>query len=390
MTDYDSFGPCWLTLDESFSILSTSSSLHTLDWVGQNLWEHVQLKQPTVVNPPPCLDQIYGRILVMLIPSIKLKFRCTLHKVHEDILLLMSPLLGHISEASQVSIPIDMNHPACLSTDLLILKDVIAKGQEKLRTLENKSIKMELEQQKQINKHQSKLASIGELSAGIAHEINNPLTIAMGNLDLCRKELARKNVADESINKYVSKQKRALSRIKTIVDSLRIYARSDDHHDSEDFSLKQVIDDVVDLLKEIYEKEDIQIYTELPEKDFLIHGLSGEFQQVILNLIKNAKDSLKDCETKEITLRIRERPLNQLTVEVQDTGEGIKEAIKDKIFDPFFTSKPIGEGTGLGLGICYDIIASMQGKLYFKSQEGAGCTFFIDLPYISREQSSLS
>jgi CheY-like chemotaxis protein len=223
------------------------------------------------------------------------------------------------------------------------------------------------------------LASLGELAAGIGHEINNPLAIAIGNLELCRREFLKGDINLEHINKSIDKQNIALNRIKKIVDSLRVYTRSDNNI-VEDFSLKDIVGEVFYLLEEIYLKEGVTLIFDSPRNDFTISGVPGEFQQVILNLIKNAKDSIKGRDRQEIILTVHRRPLDQLTISVADTGSGIPEEIRDKIFNPFFTSKPVGEGTGLGLGICHDIIERMGGKLYFDTIMDEGTTFSIDLP----------
>jgi signal transduction histidine kinase len=382
MIDYDSFGPYWILINQDFSILSTSSSFKDVGWSNLPLWSQVKVRQPTIIEDYPTLEQLYDRIIIIKFATINHKFRCTLHKVDDRLLLLASPIISSIDKMKELKISKSMSHPACMVMDLLILKDVIAKGQEKVRHLENKSIKAELDEQKKINQHQAKLASLGELYAGVAHEVNNPLTIATGNLALCRRAFSKGNPNIEDINRYFNKQDIALERITKIVNSLKLHARSDEDV-VEEFSLITNISEVFYLLEELYKKEGISLIFDKPNKDFIIVGVPGEFQQVILNLIKNAKDGLKNTKVKNIVLSINQRPLHQLTVTVVDNGNGIPEEIREKIFDPFFTSKPVGEGTGLGLGICNDIIKKMGGNLYFHSIIGVSTTFLIDLPYRS-------
>lgn len=381
MIDYDSFSPCWIRLKYDYTVIATSESFVQFNWINKSLWDHCELKQPAIHSKLPDLNELYSRILILFIPEINTKFRGTIHKMEKELFFRLSPIASSLEELKKLTIPLPMNHPGCVAADLLILKDVIAKSNEKIRKLENKSIKLELEHQKNVNKHQSKLASIGELSASIAHEINNPLTIALGNLELYQREVKRKNLETESLTKFIQKQKVAFDRIKRIVTSLRTYSRSDENQSLEDFILKDSLKEVFLLIQDIYKKNNVDLAFNYPDEGIKIHGIPGEFQQVLLNLIKNAKDSLEESEKKEISVSVEVLSPEELVIKIKDTGSGIDDEIKEKIFEQFFTSKPVGVGTGLGLGICRDIIEHMGGTIRFESEKEIGTTFFIRLPY---------
>jgi len=230
-----------------------------------------------------------------------------------------------------------------------------------------------------------KLASIGELAAGVGHEINNPLAIATGNLSKAIKELKKPEMNRALLQKTFERQEESLERIRVIVDSLRTYARMD----TEQFGsldIHELINKTVGLVATIYEREGIQVKTEFQAKQYTILGNTGKFQQVLMNLISNAKDATEGRENREIIIRT-ENDQYELAVSISDLGSGISDEIKEKIFDNFFTTKEVGKGTGMGLGISKKIIEEMEGGLEVDSKVGVGTTFTINFP-LTQEQET--
>jgi PAS domain S-box-containing protein len=237
--------------------------------------------------------------------------------------------------------------------------------------------KQKEEMQKQIFLS-SKLASIGELAAGIAHEINNPLAVIQGTIDIIDNEMEEKKIENELIHSVIDKQGRSVQRIATIVNGLRVYARMDTSVE-ELVDIHKVIEDSLSLVEFIYKKESIEIEKKLNAKASCIVGNTGKIQQVIMNLLSNAKDALKDKEIKKITLST-ENSSQYLVMKIHDNGCGIPKENIDKIFDTFFTTKPVGQGTGLGLGIVHSIINSVRGTINVESKINIGTTFIITVP----------
>jgi two-component system NtrC family sensor kinase len=226
-----------------------------------------------------------------------------------------------------------------------------------------------------------KLASIGELAAGIAHEINNPVAIMVeeaGWLQDLMADGAFTNEAD------IKEFERALAQIRTqgrrckeITQKLLSFARKSDAY-IEDFEIGPLIEEVVSLSAQRAKFSNVELTTQLAPKLPAISASHSELQQVLLNLINNALDAMEKTGG---TLEIRARQDDgHILIDVADNGPGIPKANLARIFDPFFTTKPVGSGTGLGLSICYGIIHKMGGDISVKSAVDAGATFQIRIP----------
>ena len=263
-----------------------------------------------------------------------------------------------------------------------------------------------------------KLASVGQLAAGIAHEINNPITFLAGNMrpledytsamssmlelhqslieeiDDSTPEL--RNFADtkiapkaqeldiafvmEDVRSLVNESKEGLQRVSDIVQNLTRFARKDSVEYTP-ANLESGLDDTIRLLaKQIDDTTEIRReYCGLPD----VVCSQGMVNQVFLNLIKNAAQAVGNAGIVKIKTEVLELESGTRTarVAISDNGHGIPDNCKDRIFEPFFTTKPAGEGTGLGLSMCYDIINRHGGELSFTSKHGAGTEFRIDLPF---------
>ncbi len=218
-----------------------------------------------------------------------------------------------------------------------------------------------------------KLASLGQLAAGVAHEINNPLTNASLNIQMIKNNIINRNIKDESLSKKINAVGRNIDRASIIAKELLLFTRTD----TEVFShidLNTVIQNAIDTLD--YKLKNINITQnlgKLPE----IKGNHGKLQQVFINIIHNSLEAMKGTGDIEI---ISSRIDNTIHVCIKDDGVGIAKDKLDKIFDPFYTTMEIGTGTGLGLFICYGIIQQHEGKMRINSTLGQGTTVEIELP----------
>lgn len=226
-----------------------------------------------------------------------------------------------------------------------------------------------------------KLASVGELAAGIAHEINNPVAIMVeeaGWLQDLMEDRAYKT--DSELKEFA----RALEQIRTqgkrckeITHKLLSFARKTDSR-IEDFEIGHLIEEVVSLSAQRAKYSNVEIVSHLAPRLPAISASQSELQQVFLNLINNALDAM-DKTGGTLTISARQED-GQILISVSDNGPGIPKAILARIFDPFFTTKPVGSGTGLGLSICYGIIHKMGGAISVRSAVDAGTTFEIHIP----------
>jgi len=260
---------------------------------------------------------------------------------------------------------------------LNIMKDL---REEKCKLAE--SYKEQLKLQAQAS-HSSKLASIGELAAGVGHEINNPLAIAIGNLSKIKKVLKKQGVTNKLLDKAFDRQEDSFERIKNIVDGLRTYARVETDH-IETIETHELVERTVRLVGEIYKKEGIAVITILDAKQTQVAGNIGKFQQVLMNLLSNSRDAVEDRKNSHITIAT-ENHGDTIILKVRDNGKGMSSIVRKKIFDAFFTTKPAGKGTGMGMGIIAKIISEMKGKIDVESGINAGATFKITLPLVSEK-----
>ena len=231
-----------------------------------------------------------------------------------------------------------------------------------------------------------KMASLGQLVAGIAHEINNPLSFALSNVFSVEGWLA--NVADDGAavlpadlaGKIAKSRSRmvdtaqGLERVRELVVKLRTFSRLDEG-EFNTIDVREAIESVLLFLrhKMTGRIEVVRDYTEI--NDLACYG--GQLNQVLMNIIANAVDAIDDEGTISVSTRIDGAVF---IIAVKDSGSGIAKEIQERIFDPFFTTKPVGQGTGLGLAISYKIVQAHQGRIEVSSESGAGTEFKLFIP----------
>lgn len=238
-----------------------------------------------------------------------------------------------------------------------------------------------------------KLASIGELVAVIAHEINNPVAIMVEEAgwmkDLLDEEELRQSKNVEEFQRSLTKIQTQGKRCRDINYKLLGFARKTDPRTT-DFQINEMIGEEVGFSVHRAKYANIKFHTDLQENLPMIHASQTEIQQVMHNLINNAIDAMEKMGG-NITIGTRYEGKNEIIVSVADDGPGIPQVNLTRIFDPFFTTKSVGRGTGLGLSICYGIIQKMGGDIKVRSEVGKGTVFYIHIPLrsISEEASTL-
>jgi len=226
-----------------------------------------------------------------------------------------------------------------------------------------------------------KLSALGELISGVAHELNNPLASVMGNAQLLRG----KRQVDEDIQRKLAAIDSQAGRCRKIVQNLLRFAR---HHEPErsPVNLATEIDSVLQLLGHQLEVEGVQVEADLSGAAAPVMGDSHLLQQVFLNIIFNAFQAMEGQEH-PARLGIASRSSQgQVIVEITDTGPGIAPGHLKRIFDPFFSTKEVGRGTGLGLSLAYSTVTQHGGVIQVTSRPGEGTTFVVRLPAASAEE----
>ncbi len=221
-----------------------------------------------------------------------------------------------------------------------------------------------------------KMVSLGVLSAGVAHEINNPMNFIKGGINGLTKEITKSDLAgDDVVAKYIQIINEGVDRSQSIIRSLSHFSRSGGEMD-EECNVNSILDNCLVMLQNKL-KGRVEINKEI-EKDLpLIIGNEGRLHQAFLNILSNADQAIDGQG--EITLATRSSKDN-VRVVIKDSGSGIDKKYYSKIMDPFFTTKEPGVGTGLGLSITYRIIEEHGGKIEFDSQIGVGTEFTVSIP----------
>ena len=247
----------------------------------------------------------------------------------------------------------------------------------------------DISEQKKLQAHllvTDRMASIGTLAAGVAHEINNPLASLMANLDLASREVVRlaggKSPSPQSLlelEEELGDAREATQRVSQIVRDLRLFSRAaEDQRGAVD--VRRILDSSIRMAwNEIRHRakltRDYQPVARVVAND-------ARLGQVFLNLLINAAQAIPEgnAEGNEVKISTRPDGKDRVIVEIADTGQGISESVKQRLFTPFFTTKPVGVGTGLGLSICHRIVTSLGGDISVESAEGRGAVFRVVLP----------
>jgi two-component system NtrC family sensor kinase len=225
-----------------------------------------------------------------------------------------------------------------------------------------------------------KLAALGKMAAGVAHEINNPLAVIIQKTgwmeDLLLEEDFRNSKNIEEFRNSISKIEEHVERARKVVHNMLGYARRMEPR-SEDVDINETIKQTITLLANYARINNIEVHTALGPELPIIANDQAQLQQVFFNLISNAIDAIE----KEGSIEVRsERFDSEIHVHIQDNGPGIPQDQQRKVFDPFFTTKASGKGTGLGLWVSYNIIEKMGGTISLQSEVGKGSTFTVKIP----------
>lgn len=261
--------------------------------------------------------------------------------------------------------------------------------------------------------HQEKMASLGRMVAGIAHELNNPINFVHGNLpylreyfeDLKRIVAAGDSLAAEDRQSLVGLKKElkydflvtdldhiiadlaeGAERIRQIIKNLRSFSRLDEA-ELKEASIAEGIESSLKILNQYYGRDKIPVELHFGEIPTVV-CYPGQLNQVWMNLLSNAAEAVNATESPRVTIKA-ELEGETVLVTVSDNGPGIKDPDQSKIFEPFFTTKPVGQGTGLGLSICHSIIERHGGQIWFETSAGQGTAFKVRLPLRAQPQEPL-
>lgn len=231
----------------------------------------------------------------------------------------------------------------------------------------------------------SKMASLGNMSAGLAHELNQPLGTMLLKSQMMLKLVGHENLNLEKIQSISESIGKQVLKAKKIVDALRAFSRESKEVVLEYCDIHKIIDDVVALFLEDFKLLNVNLELALTDEKAEVYVSPTQIELILSNLLINARDAVDKRESKKV--KINTKLIDRyVEIEVYDNGCGIPKSEINKIFEPFFTTKPIGKGTGLGLSLSYGMIKDNHGELTVSSEEGKSTTFKLTLP---RQEQSL-
>ena len=237
-------------------------------------------------------------------------------------------------------------------------------------------------------RQQQRLDSIGTLASGVAHEINNPIQGIMNYAEL----IGESRGADDLTREFAQEIQHETQRVATIVRHLLAFSRQELHESGEATSVSEIIEGTVSLIRAVMRRDQILLDIEIPDDLPRVTCRRQQIQQVIMNLVTNARDALNARwpgyhEHKSIEIRAESFTRHDATwirIEVRDHGGGVPEAVVTRIFDPFFTTKGRDQGTGLGLAVSHGIVNDHGGRLLLDNHPGEGARFLLELPCVAR------
>lgn len=248
-------------------------------------------------------------------------------------------------------------------------------------TAELKAREAALQQTQAALVQSEKISAFGQISAGIAHEVKNPLAGILGYAQLALRKLEKEDPLRKNLE-IIEKETR---RCKTIIENLMKFARQEKAL-MEPMDLNQTVEDAIVIVSHQLGINEISLEKDLALQLPQIHGSANQLQQVLMNLMINAQQAMEgQAGTIKITTGLADT--GHIAIQVSDTGPGIPQDIQSKIFEPFFTTKPAGKGTGLGLSVTYGIIKDHKGDVRLESEPGQGTTFVITLPVMVIENT---
>ena len=262
-----------------------------------------------------------------------------------------------------------------------------------------------------------KMEAIGQLAAGVAHEINTPIQYIRDNLWALNKSFSEISAYHQALNALLTEEQiqqqaqlaedhdldfimndspnavaqsmEGLERVTEIVNAMKTFSHRDLNQAKQSINLHEALNSALTICRNSY-KYIAKVETNFSDEVVNVDCYPTSLNQVLLNLIINSAHAIEECQTDRGLIRISTRKLDDMVdIQIQDNGAGIPQQIQDKVFNLFFTTKPVGKGTGQGLSLAHTIIVDKhQGKLFFESEAGLGTTFHIQLPLHS--PSSLS
>lgn len=307
-----------------------------------------------------------GKIIFWILYPLVLLFILILynHSIFQNI--------SGIEKKSEILITFDYFVNFCIiMTTILCFYSFYIQAEDRYRHL----FEEHLESQKELNKEKakamanSKMAALGEMAGGIAHEINNPLFVIKATTSRLIKDITEQKISSEEIINKCQTINRTSSRISDIIQSLKTISGSNDKSPFQDQDIKNLIEDALILCQHRFHLASLPLNVIYETDRTHVKIRAVDFVQILVNLLNNAFDAVQGVNNAFVNIRVKNEG-NFLVIDIEDNGEGIPAEIQDKVFDSFFTSKSPDKGTGLGLSLSRKLVQNNDGEIYFISVPG--------------------
>jgi len=271
---------------------------------------------------------------------------------------------------------------------LFLLFVAMSRSTEQAMVLADQMVK-KADEQTEIAVQSSKLASLGEMAGGIAHEINNPLAIISGNITRLKFMLAEDKLDPKKAFEMFNRIDTTVSRIAKIISSMRVLARDGSKDSFDKVSVRKIINDVVIVCTEKFKQHEVEFIYEEPCENLMVECRHVQVSQVLINLLNNAFDAVVESDEKLSFIKIQTQLVaGSVQILISNSGKTISPLIVHKIMEPFFTTKEVGKGTGLGLSISKKIIENHKGKLFVDTNK-EWTTFVVELQSVDLKEDAV-
>lgn len=311
---------------------------------------------------------------------------------------IVAPLKGLISTMAEVTKKKDYSHRLSgqdegsnieeinsLIKEFDLLLETVQKSENELRHINSnlellvsqRTSELDLERQKTIQS--ARIASLGVMSAGIAHEINNPLAAIKISAHIISDQAKKENMDKELVRKMSLDINSLIERISKIIKGLRTFSRDSSKDPMDVIDIHAAIEDALIFCRKRYENGGVKLEMKVEPGVWFIQCHLNQISQVILNLLNNAYDALESQEEKWVRIESVPADADKLILSISDSGPGIPQETQKKLFDPFFTTKGVGKGMGIGLSISVGIMEAHKGKIFYDSYS-SNTRFMLELP----------
>ena len=338
----------------------------------------------------PCFENDFGQASIARFQPQK-----TLHLIQErpldlNLLTMIGRHEGYIlTNIHGVKIPVQIKvaqfGESRDETYLVMIDDISAKAELEKQVIQNHlELQKAFDQQKKTQSvliQTAKLASLGEMATGLAHELNQPLQAIMG----FSQEMLQSEKFSTSGKEFMEDIVSASRKMAEIIKSLRSFARQSGEELTHT-SVEHAVEESVRLMKHHLMQKGIDMEVSFPAALPLVSANPIQFEQVLINMIGNARDAIEQAGRVRGKIEITGTQKNNLIeLKIQDNGCGMSEQTRQKVFDPFFTTKEVGKGTGLGMSISYGILKKMHAEVSIQSELGKGTEFTITIPVLNTD-----